>query len=256
MMQHFGIAEEWFTADEFFYYYEAQAWMMKGAEIENWPALLHCWYQKRLRRVNNRKKRVTASANEPTSLPLQGVGGSMTDASTATDSSLPPSGGTGGGLDTREELVSSWLDCQYPMPEEPEKREQAEKLERCYSLENQPQFGQYEHLKQILTSNTITLQAAAHHVGQPMVERIIIRHIDDLAAHFQTTLLTYSLHDMQQTARWIIDKAPSLKFSELMLICQRAKEERQLRNSHVCRGDIKQLILNFPSWKRNALEFL
>lgn len=258
-MQEFGIGEEWFTADEFFYYYEAQAWMMKGAEIENWPALLHCWHQKRLRRVNNRRKRLAAASNTSTA--------TASATSTAVGSNQPSLGGDGGGLrglvaessaggDSRASVVSSWLDCQYPMPEEPEVCQEAERLERCYSLENQPQFGMYEHLKEILTSNTITLEAAVRRMGSNVVERIIIRHLDDLAAHFQTSLLSFSLQEMQQTARWMIEKSGWLKFSELMLICQRAKEERQLTDARVCRGDIKELVRNFSGWKRNTLEFL
>lgn len=256
-MNEMGITEDCFSAEIFYHHYNARNWLLRGEKIVRWSSLLICW-QKYAEKKHGIRPTKNPKDNLTTSLPLKGAEGAvLSDQSGATaDGSLPHSEGTGGGLPPRSAEVSSWLDCQYPMPEEPEKREHAEKLERCYSLQNQPQFGMYEHWKQILTSNTITLQAAVKHVGQGMVERIIIRHLDDLAAHFRTSLLSYSLHEMQQTARWMIEKAPTLKFAELMLICQRAKEERQLPASRVCRGDIKQLILNFPGWKRNALEFL
>ena len=243
-MDAMGITEEAFSAEVFFHYYEARNWLLRGETIAHWSSLLVCWDRNGRKKLNDRSSKSTAPSTSPssptapstTSLPLQGVGGS----------SLPLKGDGG----------SSWLDCQFPMPEEPEVREQAERLERCYSLENQPQFGMYEHWKEILTANTITLGAAAQRMGTNVVMRILIRHIDDLAAHFDTTLLTFSHHEMEQTARHILNKAPSLKFSELMLICQRAKEERMLPHTHICRGDILELIKNFPGWKRNALEFL
>lgn len=255
-MDAMGINEEIFTADVFFHYYQAHDWTIRGEHICHWSSLLVCWDR------NGRKKR----GDRPAKYPRKDES-TASATSTAVGSNQPSLGGDGGGLrglvaessaggDSRASVVSSWLDCQYPMPEEPEVRQEAERLERCYSLENQPQFGMYEHLKEILTSNTITLEAAVRRMGSNVVERIIIRHIDDLAAHFQTSLLSFSLQEMQQTARWMIEKAGWLKFSELMLICQRAKEERQLTDARVCRGDIKELVRNFSGWKRNTLEFL
>lgn len=246
-MIEMGIDEDAFSAEVFYHHYNARNWMLRGEKIVHWSSLLICWQRYAENKHGKRHSCNTSTATASASC--------TTDNPSAVTEALPLGGG-GGGLAPRSVQVSSWLDCQYPMPEEPEVREKAERLERCYSLANQPQFGMYEHLKEILTSNTITLEAAVRTIDQGIVERIIIRHIDDLAAHFDTTLLSFSLGEMQQTARWMIKEAGWLKFSELMLICQRAKEERQLPQNRVCRGDIKELIRNFSGWKRNTLEFL
>lgn len=239
-MNEFGISEEYFSAEMFYYHYYARNWMMRGEIIERWSSLLFCWKR------NSKKNRLETAKQKKT----------KNETSSSTASSTVAAEKKQAAAKTRSEKVDEWLDCQYPMPEEPEKRQAAERLEHVYSLEHQPQFGKYEHLKEILTSNNITLEAAVKTISPAITERIIIRHLNELSAHFHTPLLTYSLLEMQQTARLIINKAPRLKFSELMLICQRAKEENLLPQSRVCRGDIMELIHNYPEWKRNTLEYL
>lgn len=240
MMQKLGISEELFTAEEFYYYYDARDWMTGGEPIRRWTSMLMCWrdnherrFKGRYLRSKNRKQAAPVAAYNPAEKPQEAV--------------------------KRDDEVKAWLECQYPMPDaekEPEKREKVECFYRAYKIENQHLFGKYEHLKEILTKNTITMEAAARKFGQPAVERLLIAHIDLLARHFATTLDTFPLEHMQQAARWVIQKAPSLRVSEFLLILQNAHEYSAITPARLCRGDIKRLVENFPEWKRNTLQYL
>lgn len=240
MMQKLGISEELFTAEEFYYYYDARNWLAGGEKIRRWPSMLICWKNNHYRKFSALCKKVKAASK---AAPVAAY----------TPSEQPAQ------QEVREQEVMSWLDCQYPMPDaekEPEKREEVEHFFRVYSLAHQPMFGEYKHLKEILTDNTITIEAAVRKFGQPMVERLLVLHIDSLARHFATTLATFPLEQMQQTARWIIQKAPALRISEFMLILRNAHDNTSISTAKLCRGDIKMLVDTFPEWKRNTLQYL